>query len=220
MTCVQPWQLQWTSPFLASFILCVYGKQLGLHWGVHVQPQMESAYEVELAHDKKGTVYAWDFTENKGKQPIQPKKVKYCILQLLHFTTITCCNYQCAITYLLCKALLYHNLPICQIIYQNIQEVFSIQENLQNMQTSGLLSALPGQQLDNSGRRGGFIYTLWINVLGICTYMRKSAPHVTKDLLQWPHKQLFINCDLCKLLTQDQPKVSCKTVTLQGFSQF
>lgn len=32
-----------------------------------MQPQMESAYEVELAHDKKGTVYAWDFTENKGK---------------------------------------------------------------------------------------------------------------------------------------------------------
>lgn len=32
-----------------------------------MQPLIESAYEVELSYDKKGTEYGCDLTENKGK---------------------------------------------------------------------------------------------------------------------------------------------------------
>lgn len=32
-----------------------------------MQPQMESPYEVELAYDKRGTVFACDLIENEGK---------------------------------------------------------------------------------------------------------------------------------------------------------
>lgn len=143
MTTFQSSWLQWTSSFLAPSILCMYSEQIAVLWGIHVEPQIESACEVEQPYDNKGTTYGCDLTEKEGKQPSQVKK-----------STTTYYNSYYAIAYLLYKDSLYCNvhIAICLLIDRNISQVFSYQEDLQNVWIRGLLSALNSWATQREGR--------------------------------------------------------------------